>query len=62
MTEEAVKSDVFSKGESNRISFIKDGRIDMDLVLKQFVEYFTECYGDNDEKFIETYGRKSFML
>lgn len=62
MTEEAVRSDVFSKGESDRIQFIKDGRLDMDLVLKKFVEYFTEIYGENDEKFIETYGRKFFLL
>lgn len=62
MTEEAVKSDVFSKGESDRVRFIKNGRLDMDLVLKKFAEYFHDIYGDNDEKFIEAYGRKFFLL
>lgn len=62
MTEEAVKSDVFSKGESDRVRFIKNGRLDMNLVLKKFVEYFHDIYGDNDEKFIEAYGRKFFLL
>lgn len=34
----------------------------MDLVLEKFVEYFTDIYGNNDEKFIEAYGRKFFLL
>lgn len=59
---EAITSDVFSKGESDRIQFIKNNRLDMDLVLEKFVAYFHEIYGDNDEKFIESYGRKFFLL
>ena len=34
----------------------------MNRVLEKFVEYFQEIYGDNDEKFIEKYGRKFFLL
>ena len=34
----------------------------MDRILERFVEHFTDIYGDNDEKFIETYGRKFFLL
>lgn len=62
MTEEAVKSDMFSKGESDKIQFIKNNRLNMDLVLKKFVEYFNEIYGDSNDKFIEAYGRKFFLL
>lgn len=62
MAEEAVKSEIFSKGESDRIQFIKNNRLDMDLVLEKFVDYFNEIYGDNDDKFVETYGRKFFLL
>lgn len=62
MAKEAITSDVFSKGESDRIQFIKDDALDMRLVLEKFVAYFHEIYGDNDEKFIETYGRKFFLL
>lgn len=62
MTEEAVRSDVYSKGESDRIQFIKNDRLDMDLVLKKFVEYFDEIYGNNDTKFIEAQGRRFFLL
>ena len=62
MTEEAVKSDMFSKGESDKIQFIKNNRLNMELVLKKFVEYFNEIYGDSNDKFIEAYGRKFFLL
>lgn len=53
MAEETVESDVFSKGESDRIQFIQNDRLDMDLVLEKFVEYFDEIYGENKDSFIE---------
>lgn len=31
-------------------------------VLEKFVEYFHDIYGENDEKFMEAYGRKFFLL
>ena len=34
----------------------------MDLVLKKFVEYFTEICSGKEERFIEMYGRKFFLL
>lgn len=45
--------DVYAQGGSDRIGFIRDGMLDMELVLKKFVEYFTEICGDKDERFIE---------
>lgn len=62
MTQEAVKSEAFSRGESDKVQFIKNNRLDMELVLEKFVEYFGEIYGGNNDKFIETYGRKFFLL
>ena len=62
ITEEALNSDAFQRGQYDKNLFIKDSRLDMELVLKKFVEYFTEIYGENDEKFIENYGRKFFLL
>lgn len=62
MAREAITSDVFSQGETDRIQFIKNNRLDMDLVLKKFVEYFSEIYGEKDYKFTEAYGRKFFLL
>lgn len=62
ITRESVRSDVYKQGQSDRNQFVRDGRLDMERVLEKFVEYFQEIYGDNDEKFIEKYGRKFFLL
>lgn len=48
MTQEAVKSEAFSRGESDKVQFIKNNRLDMELVLEKFVEYFVEIYGGNN--------------
>ena len=62
MTEEAAKSEVYLRGDRDRVGFIRDNRLDMDLVLKKFVEYFHEICDDKDEDFIEKNGRKFFLL
>lgn len=62
MTEEAARSEVYLRGDRDRIGFIRDNRLDMYLVLKKFVEYFHEICGDKDEDFIEKNGRKFFLL
>lgn len=62
MVKEAINSDVYAQGGSDRIGFIKDNMLDMTLVLKKFAVYFTEIYGQNDQKFIEKQGRKIFLI
>ena len=34
----------------------------MKLVLEKFVEHFADIYGGNDDRFVEEYGRKFFLL
>lgn len=62
MTKEALASEVYIKGGNDRPQFIKDHRLDMDLVLEKFVQYFDEIYNKKDADFIEKYGRKFFLL
>ncbi|MCI8972806.1 MAG: ATP-binding protein [Lachnospiraceae bacterium] len=62
MAREAIDSDVYTQGGIDRIGFIKNNQLNMDLVLKKFVEYFTEIYHEKDMKFVEKYGRKFFLL
>ena len=62
IAEEAAASEPFQYGQRDASQFIQSGRLKMALVLEKFVEYFTDTYGDNDEKFVETYGRKFFLL
>ena len=62
LSEEELSSAMGSMAQRDKSYFIRDGRLDMDMTLKKFVEYFIEIYGENDEKFIEKYGRKFFLL
>ncbi len=62
LSEESAKSEMFLCGQNNVNQFITGRRLNMDLVLEKFVTYFTDIYGDNDERFVETYGRKFFLL
>ncbi|MDE6052810.1 MAG: 9-O-acetyl-N-acetylneuraminate esterase, partial [Lachnospiraceae bacterium] len=62
IAEEAVKSEAFWQGECDRNQFVKNKKLDMDLVLTKFVAYFNEIYGEKDAKFVEEYGRKFFLL
>lgn len=62
LSEEELSSAIGNMAKRDKSYFIHNGRLDMDTALKKFVEYFTEIYGDNDIKFVETYGRKFFLL
>lgn len=62
IAEEAIGSDTYSAGQRNKNQFVHENRLDMELVLKKFVQHFTECFGNSTEKFIEDNGRKLFLL
>lgn len=62
IAQEAVKSDMFLYGQGSKNQFITGRSLDMGLILKKFVEHFADVYGERDEKFIEAYGRKLFLL
>lgn len=59
---EAIRSEIYTKGEGDRSQFIRDGRLDMDAVIGKFVEHFSDIWSKNDEQFVEKYGRKFFLL
>ncbi len=42
--------------------FIKEGKLDMPLILQRFVETFHDIYGTQSEEFVEAEGRRFFML
>lgn len=62
ISEDVLSNVIYNRAQANLSQFISNGKLDMDKVIAKFVEYFTEIYGDNDEKFIENYGRKFFLL
>ncbi len=50
------------KALPDRTQFVRDGYLDMDLVITKFTEHFTEIYGDSSDAFIEENGRRLFLL
>lgn len=62
VAQEAIDSAAFRFGEYDKNQFIAAGRLNMEMVLAKFAEHFEDIYGDNDEKFVEKYGRKFFLL
>ena len=62
IVEELQKSSKQRESLPDRNQFIKNGNLDMDLVMKKYLEYYTSLYDRNDEKFIESYGRKLFLM
>lgn len=42
--------------------FIRNGQLDMELILTKFVGHFDDVFGDRQDKFVEEDGRRYFML
>lgn len=62
LSKEELTNTLYREAQNSKFLFIRDGRLDMELVLERFVIHFTDIYGDNDQRFIEKYGRKFFLL
>lgn len=62
ISELAVENTLYQTGSIERSQFIVDGNLQMKAVMKKFYEHFTEIYHTKDEPFLESYGRKLFLL
>lgn len=62
LTEEALGSSLYQTAFLDRNQFVKNGRLDMELVLQKFAEHFADIYGEQNEKFYEDAGRRYFLL
>lgn len=62
IAEEAISSKTYDAGQQGKNQFIKADGLDIELILKKFVQHFTEVYGNSPESFIEENGRKLFLL
>jgi len=62
LSEEMMKSSTYQAGELEKNQFIKNGLLDMELVLVKFMEHFQDVYGKSPTKFIEENGRRIFLL
>lgn len=62
IAEEAIENDTYDEGQKNKAQFMEGNRLNMELVLTKFVEFFSDTFGDSTDKFIEDNGRKLFLL
>ena len=62
LTESLKKDDRQREKLPARNQFVKDGQLDMDLVMQKFYEYYVSLYSEEDERFVEKYGRKIFLM
>lgn len=61
-TKEAQNSELFQTASQNKSQFVKDGHLDMTMVLQKYVECFDSIYGGSAEAFHEEEGRRRFLL
>lgn len=62
IAEEAIGSKTYDAGERDKNQFVSKDRLNMDLVLKKFVQHFEDSFGESTDSFIEENGRKLFLL
>lgn len=59
---EVQGSDMYKAAFQNRNQFIRNGYLNMDLVLEKFVTHFDDLYGAQKQTFLEEDGRRYFLL
>lgn len=62
IAEEAINSDTYYAGQQNKHQFVNENGLNMDLILKKFVQHFTESFSGSTDRFVEDNGRKLFLL
>lgn len=59
---EMKKEKIYDEALKDKNQFIRDGRLNMRLVLEKFVVHFNDLYGNQGQTFYEEDGRKFFLL
>ena len=63
LSDEELKNDVFSKeGALTKNIFVKDGKLDMPLIMEHFIKTYTQVFGHLEDRFLEKDGRELFLL
>lgn len=62
LSNEELHSITYQDAQRLQNQLVHDGRLDMDMLLRKFVEHFSDVYADSDQEFIESQGRKLFLL
>ncbi|MCD8110946.1 MAG: hypothetical protein LUE14_12805 [Clostridiales bacterium] len=59
---EMMESEMYLLGDREKPQFVRNGILDMKLVLERFVLSFDDLYGDQPQSFLEEDGRRYFLL
>ncbi len=62
LSEDIPESRTYDAALESRNQFIKNGILDMELILLKFMEHYEEIYYQCSDKFTEDNGRKLFLL
>ncbi len=59
---ETTDSLIFAEGVNDKNQFISGNQLNVELILKKFIQHFNDIYGSQPDKFKEDDGRKLFLL
>lgn len=62
LAEDILESQTYDAALQSGNQFVKNGILDMELILTKFLEHYHEIYDNCPEKFTEENGRKLFLL
>ena len=63
LSDDELKNSVFTReGEFAKNLFVKDGKLDMRLIMERFILTYTQVMGPLEDKFKEKDGRELFLL
>ncbi len=62
LSEEELDNVTKKDAELNKNQFVRGGKLDMEYLLQKFAEHYSYVYADNDQKFVEKYARKIFLM
>lgn len=62
LSEEAFNNSMYNVALQDKNQFIKNGHLDMKLILEKFVIHFNDLYGGREQAFYEEEGRRYFLL
>ena len=62
LSEDLTDSIIYQSGDREKNQFVRDGKLNMELVLEKFMLHYQDVYGNSTEKFLENNARRMFLL
>lgn len=62
IAQDAIDSKTYDAGQRLKGQFVTENGLDIEKILRKFVEHFTESFGKSTDAFVEENGRKLFLL